>query len=111
MKGEKLSFSLTSLPSPIRECDFRALFSGEKIVIPSFTMMTGESSLKGKGELRGWNGLKGDLTCDFESSQSLGLHSSRERKPGKEEAFFFRGKYTYPGELGCSAGTVEENRF
>jgi hypothetical protein len=79
MKGESLSFALTSLPSPIRDCDFRALFSGEKIVIPSFTMLTGESSLKGKGELRGWNGLKGDLMV---TSSPLDL--SDFIRPGKE---------------------------
>lgn len=62
IKGERLSFVSTSLPSPIRECGFSAIFSEQKIVIPSFTMMTGESSLNGKGELRGWNGLKGEWT-------------------------------------------------
>ena len=79
MKGEKLSFSMTSLPSPIRECNFRVLFSGEKIMIPSFAMMTGESSLIGKGELRGWNGLKGDLTVT-----SSPLNLSDFIRPGKE---------------------------
>ena len=89
MKGEKLSFSLTSLPSPIRECDFRVLFSGEKIVIPSFTMMTGESALNGKGELRGWNGLKGDLTV---TSSPLNLSdfisTGKESQEKKERSSF-----------------------
>jgi hypothetical protein len=79
MKGEKLSFHLTSLPSPVRECDFSALFSGDKIVIPSFTLVTGESSLEGKGELRGWKGLKGTLTLTSSS-----LHLSDFIPPGKE---------------------------
>ena len=86
MKGERLSFSLTSLPSPIRDCDFSALFSGEKIVIPSFTLMTGESSLKGKGELRGWNGLKGDVivtSSPFDLSDFIrpGKESQEKKKP------------------------------
>jgi hypothetical protein len=79
MKGEGLSFALTSFPSPLREVDFRALFSGEKIVIPSFTMMTGETSLKGQGELRGWNGFKGDLMVT-----SSPLNLSDFIRPGKE---------------------------
>jgi hypothetical protein len=62
IKGERLSFALPSLPFPVRDCDFSALFSGDKMVIPSLTMMTGESSLKGKGEFKGWKGLKGALT-------------------------------------------------
>ena len=62
IEGERLSFALPSLPSPVRDCDFSALFSGDRMVIPSLTMMTGESSLKGKGEFKGWNGLKGALT-------------------------------------------------
>ena len=79
MKGEHLSFPLTSLPSPVRECDFRALLSGDKIVIPSFTLITGESSLKGKGELRGWKGLKGAVMVT-----SSPLHLSDFVPPGKE---------------------------
>lgn len=79
MKGESLSFVLPSLPSPVRACDFNALFSGEKIVIPSFSIMTGESSLKGQGELRGWNGLKGDLVVT-----SSPLNLSDFIRPGKE---------------------------
>ena len=83
MKGERLSFALASLPSPIRECDFWALFSGEKIVIPSFTLMMGESALKGKGELRGWNGLKGDLMV---TSSPLDLSDFiRPRKESQEK--------------------------
>ena len=79
MKGERLSFALTSLPWPIRDCDFRALFSGETIVIPLFTLITGDSFLKGKGELRGWNGLKGDVivtSSPFDLSDFI--------RPGKE---------------------------
>ena len=79
IKGENLSFPLTSLPSPLRECDFSALFSGDKIVIPFFTLMTGESALKGKGELRGWKGLKGALTVT-----SSPLNLSDFVSPGKE---------------------------
>ncbi len=79
IKGEGLSFVLASLPSPVRACAFNALFSGEKIVIPSFSIMTGESSLKGKGELRGWKGLKGDLVVT-----SSPLNLSDFIRPGKE---------------------------
>jgi hypothetical protein len=61
IKGEDLSFPLASLPAPVRKCDFRALFSGDKVVIPDFTVVTGESSLQAKGELKGWKGLQGGL--------------------------------------------------
>jgi hypothetical protein len=79
MKGQNLSFPLTSLPSPVRECDFSALLSGDKIVIPSFSLMTGESALKGKGELSGWKGLRGALTVTLSP-----LHISDFIPPGKE---------------------------
>lgn len=79
LKGENVSFGLPLLPSPIRDCDFTALFSGEKIVIPSFSMKTGDSSLKAKGELKGWKGLKGAL-----SVTSSPLHFSDFMSPGKE---------------------------
>ncbi len=76
---------MTSLPSPVRECDFRAMFSGDEIVIPSFTLTTGESYLKGKGELTGWKGIKGALTL---TSSSLDLSDfippgggGRQKKP------------------------------
>jgi hypothetical protein len=79
LEGENLSFGLPSLPSPVRECDFTALFSGQKIVIPSFSMRTGESSLTGKGELKGWKGLKGALTVN-----SSPLHLSDFVSPARE---------------------------
>ncbi|MGE5841509.1 MAG: AsmA-like C-terminal domain-containing protein, partial [Deltaproteobacteria bacterium] len=63
IKGENLSFHPAAFPTPVRDCDFRALFSGDKIVIPSLTLETGESSLKANGELRGWKGLKGVFTA------------------------------------------------
>jgi hypothetical protein len=79
MQGEHLAFQVTSLPSPVQECDFRALLSGDKIVIPSFTVVTGESSLKGNGELKGWKGLKGALIVT-----SSGLNFSDFVNEGKE---------------------------
>jgi AsmA-like C-terminal region len=91
MKGESLSFVLPSLPSPVRECNFTALFTGEHMVIPSFTMRTGESSLKGKGELRGWNGLKGDLMV---TSSSLNfsdfIDPEKERREKKPHGSFVK---------------------
>jgi hypothetical protein len=79
LKGENLSFHWTSLPSPVSDCDFRALFSGDKIVIPSFALMTGKSSLKGKADLRGWKGLKGAFSVNASP-----LHLSDFIPPGKE---------------------------
>jgi len=89
MRGEGLSFQLASLPSPVHECDFSALLSGDKILIPSFTVMTGESSLKGKGELKGWKGLGGALTV---TSSSLNLSDfvnpgKGSREPKKRSSF------------------------
>jgi hypothetical protein len=79
MKGENVSFGLPTLPSPVRECEFTALFSGEKIVFPSFSMKTGDSSFKGKGELKGWKGLEGAFTVT-----SSPLHFSDFVSSGKE---------------------------
>jgi len=89
MEGEDLSFPLASLPSKLRECDFRALFSGDKIVIPSFAVVTGESSLKGKGELEGWKGLKGALSVTASPLDlSDFMNSAKEsRETGKRSSF------------------------
>jgi len=111
MKGEGLSFALPSLPSPVRACDFSALFSGDRMVIPSLTMMTGESSLRGRGEFKGWKGLKGALTVaasPLNLSDFLGPGEVRREKKG---AISFRGQHRYPGKLGCPAGTMEKNTF
>jgi len=80
MRGEGLSFLLNALPSPVSDCDFSALFSGEKIVIPSFSLVTGESPLKGKADLRGWKGLKGAVTINASP-----LHLSDFLPRGKED--------------------------
>jgi AsmA-like C-terminal region len=89
MQAENLAFQVASLPSPVRECDFRALLSGDKIVIPSFTLTTGESSLEGNGELKGWRGLKGALTV---TSSSLNVSDfvsrGKERREKRERSLF-----------------------
>jgi len=89
MKGERLSFALTFLPSPIRNCEFRALFSDEEIVIPFFTLMTGESALKGKGELKGWKGLKGALAVTSSPLNVSDFVSPvKERREKRERSSF-----------------------
>jgi hypothetical protein len=88
MQGENFSFQTASLPSPVEECSFTALLSGDKIVMPSFALRTGQSSLKGSGELRGWKGLKGALAVTSSSlnlsdfvSRGRETHESRKQSP------------------------------
>jgi hypothetical protein len=89
MQGENLSFQVASLPSPVQECSFTALLSGDKIAIPSFTMTTGESSLKGSGELKGWKGLKGTLavTSSPLNLSDFVIRGRESREPRKRSSF------------------------
>jgi hypothetical protein len=67
MEGENFSFILGALPSPIYGGRFNLLFSGKTASILSMKMLVGKSPIHVKGDLRGWDGLKGEVivTSDY----------------------------------------------
>ncbi|MBK5101042.1 MAG: hypothetical protein JJE15_08645, partial [Desulfobacteraceae bacterium] len=61
MEAKDLSLVVGGFPSPIRDCFFQMTFSENKVSIDFLKAKVGESSLNIKGDLRGWEGVKGQL--------------------------------------------------
>ena len=61
MEGKGLSLAVSGIPSPIRDSFFHMRFSEKKAFIDFIKTKVGESTFNIKGELRGWDGLKGEL--------------------------------------------------
>jgi len=88
IEGEDLSFSLKQIPSPISQCQFRVNFSGKKGVIDFWKMRIGQSQMDINGNLRGWDGLKGEIgvhsnfldTADLLYDENSSF--SRDKNPG-----------------------------
>ena len=70
IEGEDLFFILSRLPSPVSECDFRLGFSGKKVSIDLWSMRIGESQVYLRGDLMGWDSLKGEVKV---TSNSLNI--------------------------------------
>ncbi|MDY6973827.1 MAG: hypothetical protein SV775_16120 [Thermodesulfobacteriota bacterium] len=62
--GQELSFVMSQLAKPITDCHFRLRFSGKEAFIDSARMQVGRSPIHLRGNLRGWDGVKGELTVD-----------------------------------------------
>jgi len=55
---------LGGLSSPISDCDLKLGLSNKKLSIHFLKMKVGETLIHIKGDLRGWDGVKGELTVD-----------------------------------------------
>jgi len=62
IEGQDIAFVLGSFPSPIRDGNFKLKLSGKTASILFLNMLVGESPIHMKGDLRGWDGLKGEVT-------------------------------------------------
>ncbi|MBW1705424.1 MAG: AsmA-like C-terminal domain-containing protein [Deltaproteobacteria bacterium] len=62
IEGQDISFVLVPFPSPIRDGSFKLKLSGKTASILFLNMLVGESPIHMKGDLRGWDGLKGEVT-------------------------------------------------
>ena len=62
IEGQSISFVLGSFPSPVSDGGFKLKLSGKTASILFLNMLVGESPIHMKGDLRGWDGLKGELT-------------------------------------------------
>ena len=84
--GHDLSLILERLPSPIRDGHFKLDLSGKKVSIHFLKMKVGESPIHVRGELNGWDGLKGELALkskymnisDFMSKRSRSFFEKRK---------------------------------
>lgn len=63
LEGKDILFQIQDFPAPINRCNFEVGFSGTKITIESWKMRIGRSRLDIRGDLNGWDGLKGALTA------------------------------------------------
>ena len=64
LEGKDILFQTRNFPEPINRCNIKVGFTGTKIAIESWQMRVGQSRLDIRGNLKGWDGLKGDLTVD-----------------------------------------------
>ncbi|MFH1488224.1 MAG: AsmA-like C-terminal region-containing protein [Pseudomonadota bacterium] len=61
MTGENLLVFLGALPSPIEDGRFKMDFIGNRVSVPSLGMRLGKSTIQARGELTGWQGLRGNV--------------------------------------------------
>ena len=92
IKAENLSFFLDKLSSGIKNSSVLLKFSGDKIQISSIALNTENSSLKINGNLKGWNGIKGNINIDsdfFDFSDIIGSENfaKDERNASKPNPF------------------------
>jgi hypothetical protein len=62
IEGKDISFALGSFPSPVSDGSFKLKLSGKTASILFLNMLVGESPVHMEGDLRGWDGLKGEVT-------------------------------------------------
>jgi hypothetical protein len=62
IEGQDISFVLSSFPSPVSAGNFKLKLSGKTASILFLNMLVGDSPIHMKGDLRGWDGLKGEMT-------------------------------------------------
>jgi AsmA-like C-terminal region len=62
IEGQDISFVLGYFPSPVSNGSFKLKLSGKTASILFLDMLVGESPVHLKGDLRGWDGLKGEVT-------------------------------------------------
>jgi hypothetical protein len=85
-EASDISFSKCGLPFDINACNFKAEFSGQKILISSFESMLGNSSVSFyDSTLKGWNGLKGEINIEAEYLDLAGLISGTDNKCEKNK--------------------------
>jgi len=90
IKGEDLFLDLRMFPSPIKECNVGLSLSGKKVTIALWKMKVGESPVYIMGDLKGWDGLKGEITVksdfldfsDILPSEDSSLLSDKKTGPG-----------------------------
>ncbi len=61
IEGQNISFVLGSFPSSIRDGSFKLKLAGKTASILFLDMLVGESPIHMKGDLSGWDGLKGEV--------------------------------------------------
>ena len=87
--GEGLFLDLGMFPSPIKECDLGLILSEKKIAIDLWKMKIGESDIHLRGDLTGWDGLKGAIVVnsdflnisDILSTEDSSIANDRETGP------------------------------
>jgi len=62
MEGKSISFATQAFPHPIKDCHFQLKFSGHDVLIKSLALKLGKSPFQLKGEFRGWEGMRGDIS-------------------------------------------------
>ena len=61
MTGNGLSFETSAFPLPISNCGLNVSFSGRKVRIETLHLNMGKTDFQVKGNLQGWDGLRGNL--------------------------------------------------
>jgi len=61
-RARDLFFSASAFPHPVENCSFGLKFQGKDLFIDFLNLKLGKSPFHAKGELRGWDGMRGALT-------------------------------------------------
>jgi hypothetical protein len=85
MEAKALSLAVSGFPSAIHDCFFQMTFSENRFSIDFLKTKVGESSLNIKGDLRGWEGLKGKLAVNADYLNLSDFLSLSERNKSVHE--------------------------
>ncbi|MBW1780978.1 MAG: AsmA-like C-terminal domain-containing protein [Deltaproteobacteria bacterium] len=61
-RARDLFFATNDFPHPVENCDFGLKFNGKSLAIQFLDLKLGKSPFRIKGELKGWDGMQGELT-------------------------------------------------
>jgi hypothetical protein len=64
LEGQGISFALSNLALPIKDCDFKLRLSGKHARIDFMNMQLGSSAIHLRGNLTGWHSIRGDLSIN-----------------------------------------------
>jgi len=61
-RASDLRFATNDFPHPVEQCNFSLKFLGRDIAIESLALKLGKTPFHIKGRLRGWDGMRGEVT-------------------------------------------------
>jgi len=110
-RARDLFFSASAFPHPVEDCNFGLKFRGKDLSIDFLNFKLGKSPFHVKGELRGWDGMRGALNIKSDYLDLSDLISPEIFDELKREASIFH-HFTGSKEEATQAGWREgANRF
>jgi len=101
LEARGLCLGLKGLPHPLGG-GFSAIFGGDELIIKSLGFTTGKSSVEIQGTLRGWKGLRGNLSVRSEKIDLGDFLTGKKPQTKKKETFFLEPLLKHSERLAVS---------